>query len=99
MSNNKTCLKRELKRILKLRRVTMVPVIIGAIITAIETVSKGIDKWLAEIGVTCLLEPLKRACLITGYSQNPSQSLRHLRSRAVTLMFKADFSKPSRSCV
>ena len=62
----------------------MVPVIIGAIITAIETVSKGIDKWLAEIGVTCLLESLQRACLITGYSQNTSQRLRHLRSRAVT---------------
>ena len=62
----------------------MVPVIIGAIITAIETLSKGIDKWLAETGVTCLLESLQRACLITGYSQNPSQSLRHLRSRAVT---------------
>ena len=62
----------------------MVPVIIGAIITAIETVSKGIDKWLAAIGVTCLLESLQRACLITGYSQNTSQSLRHLRSRAVT---------------
>ena len=62
----------------------MVPVIIGAIITAIETVSKGIDKWLAEIGVTCLLQSLQRACLITGYSQNTSQSLRRLRSRAVT---------------
>ena len=83
-NNNKIGLKRELKRILKLRRVTMVPVIIGPIITAIETVSKGIDKCLAEIAVTCLSESLQRACLITGYSQNPSQSLRHLRSRAMT---------------
>ena len=77
-NNNKTGLKRELKRILKLRRVTMVPVIIGPIITAIETVSKGIDKCLAEIAVTCLSESLQRAWLITGYSQNPSQSLRAL---------------------
>ena len=70
ISNNKTGLKRELKRIWKLPRVTMLPVIIGAIITAIETVSKGIDKWLAEIGVTCLLESLQRACLITeGHGQ------------------------------
>ena len=36
----------------------MVLVITGPIITAIETVSKGIDKCLAEIGVTCLSESL-----------------------------------------
>ena len=35
----------------------------------------------------------------TGYSQNPSQSLRHVRSRGGDLMFKEDSSKPSRSCV
>ena len=62
----------------------MVLVITGPIITTIETVSKGVDKCLAEIGVTCLSESLQRACLITGYSQNPSQSLRHLKSRAMT---------------
>ena len=45
-------LKRELKRIWKLRRVTVVPGIIGAL----GTVSIDIEKWLAEIGVTCRLE-------------------------------------------
>ena len=42
-------LRRELKRIWKLRRVTVVPIIIGAL----ETISKDIEKWLAETGVTC----------------------------------------------
>ena len=40
-------LKREFKWIWKLRRVTVVPAIIGAL----GTVSKDIEKWLAEIGV------------------------------------------------
>ena len=53
-------LRRELKRIWKLRRVTVVPIIIGAL----ETISKDIEKWLAEIGVTCRLESLRRACLL-----------------------------------
>ena len=53
-------LKWELKRIWKLRRVTVVPIIVGAL----GTVSKDIEKWLAEIGVTCRLESLKRACLL-----------------------------------
>ena len=45
-------LMRELKRIWKLRRITVVPFIIGAL----GTISKDIEKWLAEIGVTCRLE-------------------------------------------
>ena len=53
-------LKRELKRIWKLRRVTVVPVIIGAL----GTVSKDMEKWLAEIGVTCRLESLQKARLL-----------------------------------
>ena len=42
------------KRIWKLCRVTVVPIIIGAL----GTVLKNIKKWLAEIGVTCHLESL-----------------------------------------
>ena len=53
-------LKWELKWIWKLRRVTVVPVIIGAL----GTVSKDIEKWLAEIDVTCRLESLQRTCLL-----------------------------------
>ena len=53
-------LKRELKRIWKLSRVSVVLVIIGAL----GTVSNDIEKWLAEIGVTCRLESLGRACLL-----------------------------------
>ena len=45
-------LKRELKRIWKLRKVAVVPIIIGAL----GTVSNDIKKWLTEIGVTCRLE-------------------------------------------
>ena len=48
------------KGIWKLPRVTVVPIIIGAL----GTVSKNIEKWLAEIGVTCHLESLQRACLL-----------------------------------
>ena len=53
-------LTRELKRIWKLRRIIVVPFIIGAL----GTVSKDIEKWLAEIGVTCRLDSLQRACLL-----------------------------------
>ena len=52
-------LKRELKRIWKLSRVTVVPVIIGTL----GTFSKDIEKWSAETGVTCRLESLQIACL------------------------------------
>ena len=45
-------LKRELKRIWKLRKATVVPIIIGAL----GTVSNDIKKWLTEIGVTYRLE-------------------------------------------
>ena len=44
----------------KSRRVTVLPIIIGAL----ATVSKEKEKWLAEIGVTCRLESLQRACLL-----------------------------------
>ena len=39
----------------------MVPIIIGAL----ETISKDIEKWLPEIGDTCRLESLRRACLLS----------------------------------
>ena len=44
-------LKREVKRIWKLRKVTVVPIIIGSL----GTVSKDIERWSAEIGVICRL--------------------------------------------
>ena len=47
-------LKRESKWILKLRRVTVVPIIIGAL----GTVSKDIEKWLGDIGATCRSESM-----------------------------------------
>ena len=53
-------LKQELKRIWKLCRVTVVPIIIGAL----GTVLKDLKKWLAEIGVTYRLESLQRAYLL-----------------------------------
>ena len=54
-------LKRELKRIWKLRKATVVPIIIGALRTAF----KDKEKWLAsEIGVTDHLESLHKACLL-----------------------------------
>ena len=54
-------LKWELKWIWKLHRVTVVPIIIGALRTAL----KDKEKWLAsEIGVTDHLESLHKACLL-----------------------------------
>ena len=37
--------------------------------------------------------------VLAGYSQNPSQSLGHLKVTGGDLMFKDDSSKPYRSCV
>ena len=59
-------LKRELKRIWKLRKVTVVPIIIGAL----GTVSNDIKKWLTEIGVTCRLESFK-----SPWKVNPNRGL------------------------
>ena len=39
---------------------TVLPIIIGTL----ATVSKEKEKWLAEIGITCRLESLQRACLL-----------------------------------
>ena len=88
-------LKRELKRIWKLSRITVVPVIIGTLGTA----SKDIEKWLAEIVVTCRLKSLQIACLL-----GTARILRKVQSCTpkVTggdLMFKEDSSNPCRSCV
>ena len=73
-------LKREFKWIWKLRRVTVVPVIIGAL----GTVSKDIEKWLAEVGVTCRLESLQRAFLLGTARILRKVLVGHLRSRVVT---------------
>ena len=59
-------LKRELKRIWKLRKVTVVPIIIGAL----GTVSNDIKKWLTEIGVTCRLESFE-----SPWKVNPNRGL------------------------
>ena len=39
-------------------------IIMIIIIGALGTVSKDIEKWLAEIGVKCRLESLQKACLL-----------------------------------
>ena len=70
--------RRELKPISRLRSVTVVPVITGAL----GTVSKDIEKWLAETGVTCSLEALQTACLLG--TARILRTLRHLRSWEVT---------------
>ena len=88
-------LKREFKRIWKSRRVTVVSIITGAL----GTVLKDIEKWLAEIGVTCRLELLQRACLLVT-----ARILRKVRGHLAkvtgdNLIVKEDSSKSSRSCV
>ena len=54
-------LKWELKWIWKLRRVTVVPIIIDALRTALKDKEKW---WASEIGVTDHLESLHKACLL-----------------------------------
>ena len=58
----------------------MVLIIIGAL----GTVSNDIEKWLAEIGVTCRLESLLRACLLGTARPKVTGG---------DLMFKEDTSK------
>ena len=66
-----------MKPISKLRSVTVVPVITGAL----GTVSKDMEKWLAETGVT-EEETLQTACLLG--TARILRTLRHLRSWEVT---------------
>ena len=85
-------LRQELKRIWKLGRVTVVPVITGAL----GTVSKDIEKCLAEISVTCRLESLQIACLL-----GTARILLKVQSWTPKVtggdfMFKEDLSNPSR---
>ena len=58
----------------------MVPVIIGAL----GTVWVDIEKWLAEIGVTCHLESLQRARLYWVQPESFAVLAGHLRSRVAT---------------
>ena len=60
-TDNYQDLTRKLKRVWKLRRVTVVQIITGAL----GTVSKDIEKWLAEIDVTCRLVSLETARLLS----------------------------------
>ena len=57
---NCSAVEREIENYQDLKRVSVVLIIIGAL----GTVLNGIEKWLAEIGVTCRLESLRRACLL-----------------------------------
>ena len=73
-------LKRELKRIWKLSRVSVVLIIIGwCIRNCLERYRKVVSRDWCHMSFGIIAEGV-----LTGYSQNPSQSLRHLRSWAVT---------------
>ena len=71
------------------------PVIIGAL----GTVSKDIEKWLAEIGVTCRLEALQRARLLLGTAKILRSLSRTPKVTRGDLMFKEDSSQPYRCFV
>ena len=73
-------LKQELKRIWKLCRVTVVPIInYWCIRNCFERSKKVVSRDWCHMSFGIFAESI-----LTWYSQNPSQSLRHLRSQVVT---------------
>ena len=53
-------LKRELKRLWKLKKVDVVPVAIGAL----GSVTKGFEKWIEKLGIHCSLGVLQKTALL-----------------------------------
>ena len=53
-------LQYEIARIWKMKKVTIVPVIIGAL----GTVTENIDSWITKMGIVCSVELLQRGCLL-----------------------------------
>ena len=53
-------LKREIIRLWKLKKVTIIPIIIGAL----GTVNRNAKKWREKIEINCSLELLQKACLL-----------------------------------
>ena len=49
-------LKREIRRLWKLKMVEVVPVVIGAL----GSVTKGFDRWIEKLGIPLMLEECKR---------------------------------------
>ena len=53
-------LKREIRRLWKLRNVEIVPVVIGAL----ESVSGEFDRWMAKLGITCNVGVMQKTALL-----------------------------------
>ena len=89
-------LKQELKGIWKLRRVTVVPVIIGAL----GTISKDIEKWLtAREWCHMPFRIIAESALILGTARILRSLRRTPKVTRGDLMFKEDSSKPYRCFV
>ena len=53
-------LKYELARIWSMKKVTIVPIVMGAL----GTVTERIDSWIEQIGIDCLVALLQKGCLL-----------------------------------
>ena len=53
-------LKYELARIWSMKKVTIVPIVIGAL----GTLTEKIDSWLGQIGIDCPVALLQKGCLL-----------------------------------
>ena len=53
-------LKYELARIWSMKKVTIVPIVIGAL----GTVTERIDSWIEQIGIDCPVALLQKGCLL-----------------------------------
>ena len=53
-------LKKEIRRLWKLRNVEVVPVVIGAL----GSVSAEFDRWIGKLGITCNVEVMQKTALL-----------------------------------
>ena len=53
-------LKKEIRRLWKLRHVEIVPVVIGALVSA----SAEFDRWMGKLGITCNVGVMQKTALL-----------------------------------
>ena len=53
-------LKKEIRRLWKLRNVEIIPVLIGAL----GSVSAEFDRWIGKLGITCNVEVMRKSVLL-----------------------------------
>ena len=59
-NNNNQDLKREIGRLWGMRKVQVVPVVIGAL----GSVTQGFDKWIEKLGIPCNIAVMQKTALL-----------------------------------